>query len=316
MSNPRQTTQQEIELQHARTVAATIDTVDEVGVGGLTVAKIIARARVSRKTFYELFNDTEDCLLAAVEQALTGVAAKAGVAYAAEGEWRAGLRAAVQVLLEFAELHRGLTRICVLEVFAAGPRVLELRDRMLSEAGSAMRRAALGPADSDMGELIARGLVGGAVDLLHSRLLADEKSSLSDLQGPILSMIVMPYLGRAAAMQELHRIPSGAPASPPPSRPIDNRPDPLSELKMRVTYRTARVLMAIGEVPGASNREVSRHAEISDQAQISKLLKRLAGLQLIENAGGGQAMGMSNEWHLTELGDEVLRAASGSDHAP
>lgn len=315
MPTQRQTTQQEVELQHARTIAATIDTVEEVGVGRLTVAKILARARVSRKAFYELFDDTEDCLLAAVEQTLAGVTAKAQIAYAAENDWRAGLRAAVQALLEFAELHPGLTRICVLEVFAAGPRVLELRDRVLSEAGWAVQRAARGSVGDDIDVLIARGLVGGAVDLLNSRLLAGDRRPLGELQGPILSMIVMPYLGRAAAGQELRRTLSSGPVSHPPSRTTDNRPDPLAALKMRVTYRTARVLMAIAELPGASNREVSRQAEIGDQGQASKLLKRLAGLQLIENTGEGQAMGMSNQWHLTELGNEVLRAASGSEHA-
>ena len=41
---------------------------------------------------------------------------------------------------------------------------------------------------------------------------------------------------------------------------------------MRLTYRTVRVLGAVGEHPGASNREIAERAGISDQGQISKLL--------------------------------------------
>ncbi len=41
---------------------------------------------------------------------------------------------------------------------------------------------------------------------------------------------------------------------------------------MRLTYRTARVLMAIAERPGSNNREVGNRGEVVDQGQISKLL--------------------------------------------
>ena len=35
----------------------------------MTVAQVISRARVSRKTFYDVFADREDCFLAAFDQA-------------------------------------------------------------------------------------------------------------------------------------------------------------------------------------------------------------------------------------------------------
>jgi len=60
---------------------------------------------------------------------------------------------------------------------------------------------------------------------------------------------------------------------------------------MRLTDRTVRVLAAIAAIaaqPGLSNRQISQRAGITDQGQISKLLSRLAGLQLIENTGEGQ----------------------------
>ena len=50
---------------------------------------------------------------------------------------------------------------------------------------------------------------------------------------------------------------------------------------VRLTYRTARVLSAIADYPGASNREVADRAGIVDQGQISKLLGRLEARELI-----------------------------------
>lgn len=77
---------------------------------------------------------------------------------------------------------------------------------------------------------------------------------------------------------------------------------------MRLTYRTVRVLMVISERPGASNREIAERSGISDQGQISKLLGRLARLELVENRGDGQEKGAANAWHLTARGQAVERA--------
>ena len=77
---------------------------------------------------------------------------------------------------------------------------------------------------------------------------------------------------------------------------------------MRLTYRTVRVLMVIGERPGASNREIAEGSGIVDQGQISKLLTRLARLNLVENVGEGQEKGAANAWHLTPRGAQVERA--------
>jgi DNA-binding MarR family transcriptional regulator len=77
---------------------------------------------------------------------------------------------------------------------------------------------------------------------------------------------------------------------------------------MRLTYRTVRVLMVIAEHPGASNREIAEGSGIVDQGQISKLLNRLARLNLVENLGEGQEKGAANAWHLTARGAQVERA--------
>ena len=66
------------------------------------------------------------------------------------------------------------------------------------------------------------------------------------------------------------------------------------------TYRTERVLEAIARHPGASNREVADFAGVLDEGQISKLLKRLESLGLIENTGEGQPKGKPNAWRRCE----------------
>jgi DNA-binding MarR family transcriptional regulator len=77
---------------------------------------------------------------------------------------------------------------------------------------------------------------------------------------------------------------------------------------VRSTYRTGRVLTAIAANPGASNRAVAAAAGILDEGQASKLLKRLAGLGLIENMARDREPGGANAWRLTPRGVEIERS--------
>ena len=74
-----------IEIQRARILAAITELVREQGVAGITVAHIVKRSCVSRRTFYDLFIDRDDCLLAAFERALERAAAVVLPAYEAAG---------------------------------------------------------------------------------------------------------------------------------------------------------------------------------------------------------------------------------------
>ena len=65
--------------------------------------------------------------------------------------------------------------------------------------------------------------------------------------------------------------------------------------------------------PGASNRAVAAAAGIVDEGQASRLLKRLAGLGLIENIANDREPGEANAWRWTARGvgvEQALRAKS------
>jgi DNA-binding MarR family transcriptional regulator len=125
--------------------------------------------------------------------------------------------------------------------------------------------------------------------------------SMLDLQGPLMAMIVLPYLGQAAAARELAR------PVPRRRRPAPPRRDPLRDLEMRLTYRTVRVLLAIADRPDASNREVAEASGVHDQGQISKLLARLEHVGLVRNRDGHPVRGEPNGWWLTPRGEAVER---------
>ncbi len=295
------------EIQRTRLLTAAIDTVQEVGHAQISVAQIIARARVSRKTFYDVFADREDCILAAFEHILSHARLLAREAYSSQTGWQESLRAALARLLLFIKEEPGYARLCIVGTLSAGERILQRRAEVLNELAVLIdegRRHA--KVTSEPTQVTAEGVIGGILAVLHARLLDDDGASVVELLGPLMSMIVLPYLGPGAARRELARPPLEIlrrESSPP--APAG---DPLSGLNIRLTYRTVRVLGVIGVRPGASNRRVADGAGVIDQGQISKLLTRLEGLELVENRGAGQENGAANAWHLTPRGAQVERA--------
>jgi AcrR family transcriptional regulator len=296
-----------IEIQRARIFAAMVEECAGRGAANVTVAHIVARAGVSRRTFYELFSDCEDCFIGAFDESVACAWRHIRDSYDLAVRWDTRIRAALTSLLSHLDTDSGAAQLLVVGSLGAGVRAMERRQRWAAKIVTAVDE---GRGESKAGEelppLTAEGVVGGVLSVLHSRLLDlhrgkldPDGGSLLELAGPLMSMIVLPYLGPTAARKELARpVPKQAGARHPER-------NPLGELEMRLTYRTIRVLMAIAAHPGSSNRAIANAAEVTDQGQMSKLLARLHDIGLIENAGGGATRGEPNAWTLTDKGWRV-----------
>jgi AcrR family transcriptional regulator len=103
------------------------------GVPSVTVARVIARARVSRRLFYELFADVEDCFLATFDWGVEQARMLAVDAYTAEQSWREGIRAGLAAILRFFDERPLIAELCVVHAAGAGPRVLERRSLVIAE---------------------------------------------------------------------------------------------------------------------------------------------------------------------------------------
>jgi AcrR family transcriptional regulator len=314
------------EIQRARILAAMTELVRERGVSAVTVAHVVSRSGVSRRTFYDLFEDREDGLLAVFGQALERTAAVVIPAYRAAveergGVWEERIRAGLGALLEFFDEEPALGGLCVVDALAAERSVLERRARvvktlieMVHQGGAALgdkrsreANAAGAPSvGSRPQRIVAEGVVGAVLAVIYARLCESSPRPLIGLQNKLMSIIVLPYRGSEVAALELGR------PTPRARKRSVARSDPLRELDMRLTYRTVRVLLAISQLSerGASpsSREVADASDVSDQGQISKLLWRLEHLGLIANSSHQHQRGEPNAWALTPKGREVEQA--------
>jgi AcrR family transcriptional regulator len=291
-------------IQRARMIAAMAEVYAELGAPDVTVAHVVARSGVSRRTFYEVFEDLEDCFLAAFDDGVERASRYVLDTVDPNMKWVDRVRASLTALLSFLDDEPLMGRLLIVDSLSAGPTALERRSRILTRILTVIDQGR-GEARAGQGAppLTAEGMVGGALSILHARLLQDNKSGLVELTGPLMGMIVLPYLGAAASRRELER----PPPKPRARRQTAHR-NPLHQLETRLTYRTVRVLMTIASHPGSSNRKIADASGIADQGQMSKLLARLHQLDLIQNTGAGAARGEPNAWTLTDKGWQIHNA--------
>ncbi len=317
-----------IEMQRRRLLSGMCEVVAERGLEHAGVGAICARARVSRRTFYDLFEDREACFMALLEETIEQVETEIRRDEALSGQdsghgshrahaWQEDVRDALSALLVFFDAHPMLARACLLEAMKGGPKVMVLRQNTIArivaaieQNGTASRTATATVMREDPGvpSLVAQGIVGGAISVIQTRLLEKDNPPLIPLLNPLMSLIVLPYLGPAAARRQRQRPTPERVSAPTSELHQPSLREPFKDIPMRLTFRTARVIATIHAHPGASNRQIGDAAGIADQGQISKLLRRLAGYGLIQNTGNGHSKGEPNAWTLTAHGHAIQNA--------
>lgn len=297
------------EVQRGRMIASLVDCIEDRSATGLTVGAVVGRARMSRRTFYDSYSDVEACLLDAFQESTRALGELMLAAYDTELDWRGATRAALRSLLAALDGEPARAKLCVVEALRAGEPLLRARREVICTLAAAidLGRSAPEAVDCAAASMTAEALVEGVLGVLHARISERPAEPLESLIDPLMSMIVLPYLGSTAAQEELSRRsrPRSRRASPAPELYCEQ--NPLAGLDMRLTHRTVMVLLSIGEAPGASNQEVAGASGIIDPGQMSKLLARLTRLGLVVNEKQRHGAGASNAWFLTLRGTSVQR---------
>lgn len=158
----------------------------------LTIADIVAAARVSRRTFYEHFADKDACLLALCERLSEEVLALVIQEYDPNGDWAQELRKVTWSYLHSLQQRPALVRSLYLEVLTLGSKGLAIRRRIsdrfseflilqvdieLSRRSPTCKRA-LSPA-------LAAAIVGGIHELILHAIEEGRADRLVELQQTI-----------------------------------------------------------------------------------------------------------------------------------
>jgi DNA-binding MarR family transcriptional regulator len=214
------------------------------------------------------------------------------------------LRNALLALLEFFDEEPQLARYLIVHSDVVGERVQSRRAEVL--CGIAVRlddeRA---PARSFPPPLIAQAVASGVLGALQDHLTRGSTGPLTELAGPLMSFIVLPFVGSRAARRELARSAPGA--HPKPAAQAIVTVSPLKDAAGRLNPRAAKVLAVIAADPGLNNRGVARRSAVRDEGQISRVLARLETLGLIENISRIERA-TAKAWQLTTSGRAIEAA--------
>lgn len=191
-------------VQRERLLAAMVEAVTEIGYNTLTVQNVLTRAGISRPTFYEQFEDKEDCFLAAFDAAAARMVGRIEAAAADAGpSWQDQLRSGIAELLHFVTDEPKEARTVIVEARASSPAGLRRRDELLDRFASCIDSLVREDLDEPPSAIAAAGVVGGIESVLYARLQRSETQELEDLLPSLMYFAVLAYAGREAAGDEL-----------------------------------------------------------------------------------------------------------------
>jgi AcrR family transcriptional regulator len=182
-----------LRIQRDRLLRAMVDVVAQVGFHATSVEKVIRQAGMSRRTFYDVFVDKDDCFLAAYDDVADHAVAYVAEATAAGGSARERVERFVEAFAGFWAEEPVAARACVVEVMAAGSAARARRARVIRRLAALVEqhlrelrgRPGLEP-------LAAIAFVGAVNELASTVIERGGAAGLAELSGDILAATLPP----------------------------------------------------------------------------------------------------------------------------
>lgn len=192
------------EIQRERLIDAFVQVVAEQGYQQATISRITQAAGVTKKAFYDHFEDREACFLAAYEQGTAIILARVEEARKAAASWPAGVLASMRTLLELLAAEPRFARVSVVEINSAAPRVRAVRTRYLE----GFRSLLTDPQDGLAGVpgTVADAVIGGVYSAIYIKADSGRTEELPELVESLTYFVLLPLLGKEDAARELERL--------------------------------------------------------------------------------------------------------------
>jgi len=190
--------------QRERLLEAAIRVVAEKGYAATTVADLTCEAGVSRTTFYEHFEDKEDCFLAAYDNAVDALVRRVGASYESQERWPERARAGLEALLAALAAEPDLARLALVDIGSAGP-LAQRRYRAAVQRLTPLfdEGRDFSPAGRTLPANTSRMAIGAVTGLISDELVAGRAEYLPELLSDLLFATLVPYIGPEAAAREV-----------------------------------------------------------------------------------------------------------------
>ncbi|HYI99576.1 MAG TPA: TetR/AcrR family transcriptional regulator [Thermoleophilaceae bacterium] len=236
---------EQVERNHReRLFGAMVAVVDEHGYDGMSVGELAARAGVSRSTIYEYFEDRDDCFLATFDALIAAGMERIDSAFDDEGSWDERLRAVLETLIAIVVEQPAAARLCLLEVYAAGPGAVVRRERAAAGIEALARRGMeRSPERVEMPADVVRAIVGGLRTVIQRRLRAGTEQELPGMIDELWQWVVS-YRSPEPPLREVPATPARRARRAEPSGSLER----LFEAVARVVSEKGYAEMTVGDV--------------------------------------------------------------------
>ena len=230
--------------QRERILRAVVEVASETGYGALTVRDVIEAAGVSRRTFYDHFDNKEEAFLAAYHLVVGRLAVDVEESSSKGSTWCESILFGLSTFLDIMARDAAMAHLLVVEVLAAGPPALASRAAAMeafrgflepgfdeAPEGLPVPALAAGPEAiarrngamaafatliSDNARTIvtplepppltAETIVGGIYEVVYTRIVRGDIRQLPELLADLLYPALLPYEGKEAAVSEYQRV--------------------------------------------------------------------------------------------------------------
>jgi AcrR family transcriptional regulator len=193
--------------QRVRLALAMIDSIGDDGYRATRVADVIARAGVSRKTFYENFENKQELLLWTFDAIAAELTRRIEDAYRETDGWPGRVEAAIGALFSSAIDNPGALRLSLLEIAAVGPAGIERRERSIGRYERFLHDAlSLAPGEGTVSDVILKAMIGGFNRVLYRRVQGDEAPELLALVPDLSTWAASYYPAPPAMLAEPKRL--------------------------------------------------------------------------------------------------------------
>lgn len=195
--------------QRERLLAAVVRVTATKGYAATTVADILEDAGVGRESFYELFDDKRDCMLAAHTILIEDLEARVQSAFAEPGDWASRMRAALAATLEWFAADPVAARFTLIELGSVGT-VFRTRFQATFDSFVQMLEDGLaeGGPDPELAQA-TRLAVSGVIAHLYEEIVLGRAAELAARLPDLTYELLVPYLGEEAALEQRRQATAG-----------------------------------------------------------------------------------------------------------
>ena len=185
--------------QRERLLAAVVRVTAEKGYDSTTVGDILGEAGVGRESFYELFDDKLDCMLAAHAILVDNLEEKVREAYASPGPWVQRARKALAATLDWFAADPTSARFTVVEPGTVG---LETRSIFQGAFSRFVRLLDEGLEEDELEPELAQATalgVGAILARIYEEIVLGRAAELPRLLPDLTYELLIPFVGEAQA---------------------------------------------------------------------------------------------------------------------